>query len=242
MPIFAHMRPMQRLSGLIYFPLNHAFPHFGLRRRADVHAGEVQDPLPRADRHVRVPAGDGRGRGRDPGDRREIRARIQLELDEMLGRGARSGSAELARLRGNRAPRCRALRLDSSRMATGEANRRSPACWRASSLGPSLAGCGPRTTRTTPARRIAIEVTVGISRRRGEPPPARVGRPPRLRSRHSRRGVKQSDSPAGLDHDRQPDQLRQPHRRSRAQRRRPRHWSSPTAPTASRSTCRPATT
>lgn len=30
MPIFAHIRLMQKLSGLIYFPLNHAFPHFGL--------------------------------------------------------------------------------------------------------------------------------------------------------------------------------------------------------------------
>jgi 1-acyl-sn-glycerol-3-phosphate acyltransferase len=30
MPIFAHIRPLQRLSGLIYFPLNHAFPQFGL--------------------------------------------------------------------------------------------------------------------------------------------------------------------------------------------------------------------
>ncbi len=30
MPIFAHMRFAQRISGLIYFPLNHAFPHFGL--------------------------------------------------------------------------------------------------------------------------------------------------------------------------------------------------------------------
>src|ERR687891_1691105 len=30
MPIFAHIRPAQRLTGLIYFPVNHAFPHFGL--------------------------------------------------------------------------------------------------------------------------------------------------------------------------------------------------------------------
>ena len=30
MPIFAHMRFLQRLSGLIYFPVNHAFPQFGL--------------------------------------------------------------------------------------------------------------------------------------------------------------------------------------------------------------------
>ena len=30
MPIFAHVAPLQRLTGLIYFPINHAFPHFGL--------------------------------------------------------------------------------------------------------------------------------------------------------------------------------------------------------------------
>jgi 1-acyl-sn-glycerol-3-phosphate acyltransferase len=30
MPIFAHVRLLQKLSGLIYFPVNHAFPHFGL--------------------------------------------------------------------------------------------------------------------------------------------------------------------------------------------------------------------
>jgi 1-acyl-sn-glycerol-3-phosphate acyltransferase len=34
MPIFAHLRFAQRLSGLIYFPLNHAFPHFGLAAAA----------------------------------------------------------------------------------------------------------------------------------------------------------------------------------------------------------------
>jgi 1-acyl-sn-glycerol-3-phosphate acyltransferase len=30
MPIFAHVRGLERLTGLIYFPINHAFPHFGL--------------------------------------------------------------------------------------------------------------------------------------------------------------------------------------------------------------------
>ncbi len=30
MPIFAHMRLLQKLSGLIYFPLTPSFPHFGL--------------------------------------------------------------------------------------------------------------------------------------------------------------------------------------------------------------------
>jgi 1-acyl-sn-glycerol-3-phosphate acyltransferase len=29
MPIFAHLPLLQRLTGLIYFPVNHAFPHFG---------------------------------------------------------------------------------------------------------------------------------------------------------------------------------------------------------------------
>ena len=30
MPIFAHVKALQRLTGLVYFPINHAFPHFGL--------------------------------------------------------------------------------------------------------------------------------------------------------------------------------------------------------------------
>jgi 1-acyl-sn-glycerol-3-phosphate acyltransferase len=30
MPIFAHVPLLERLTGLIYFPINHAFPHFGL--------------------------------------------------------------------------------------------------------------------------------------------------------------------------------------------------------------------
>lgn len=29
MPIFAHMRLLQRITGLLHVPLNHAFPHFG---------------------------------------------------------------------------------------------------------------------------------------------------------------------------------------------------------------------
>ena len=61
MPIFAHVPLLQRLTGLIYFPINHAFPHFGLAAGADVPAGQVPDPLPRADRHVALRA---RGRRR----------------------------------------------------------------------------------------------------------------------------------------------------------------------------------
>ena len=29
MPIFAHVPALEKLTGLIYFPINHAFPHFG---------------------------------------------------------------------------------------------------------------------------------------------------------------------------------------------------------------------
>ena len=41
MPIFAHVPLLQRLTGLIYFPINHAFPHFGLLAGGHVHAREV---------------------------------------------------------------------------------------------------------------------------------------------------------------------------------------------------------
>jgi NADH:ubiquinone oxidoreductase subunit H len=34
MPIFAHVPLLQRVTGLIYFPINHAFPHFGLAAAA----------------------------------------------------------------------------------------------------------------------------------------------------------------------------------------------------------------
>ena len=34
MPIFAHVPLLQRLTGLIYFPINHAFPQFGLAAAA----------------------------------------------------------------------------------------------------------------------------------------------------------------------------------------------------------------
>ena len=67
MPIFAHVPLLQRLTGLIYFPINHAFPHFGLGRGRHVPAGQVPDPLPRADRHVALLArGRRRHRARGP--------------------------------------------------------------------------------------------------------------------------------------------------------------------------------
>ena len=85
MPIFAHVPFMQRLTGLIYFPVNHAFPHFGLAAGADVPAREVQDPLPRADRPVRVRARGSGGSGPRPVDRGgRPRPHPGRELDSLL--------------------------------------------------------------------------------------------------------------------------------------------------------------
>ena len=41
-------RALQRLTGLLYFPITPTFPHFGLARDARLPAGEVPDPLPAA--------------------------------------------------------------------------------------------------------------------------------------------------------------------------------------------------
>jgi 1-acyl-sn-glycerol-3-phosphate acyltransferase len=84
MPIFAHIRQAQRLTGLIYFPFNHAFPHFGLLAglmylpakfkihflepvETDSHPPEAAD-----DAALIQQVAEG------------VRARIQAELDDML--------------------------------------------------------------------------------------------------------------------------------------------------------------
>ena len=86
MPIFAHMRFMQRVSGLIYFPLNHAFPHFGLAAGLMYMPAKFKirflDPIDMSAYPPEV--------AEDPAEvqsiAEEIRTRIQLELDEMLRR------------------------------------------------------------------------------------------------------------------------------------------------------------
>ena len=84
MPIFAHVPLLQRLTGLIYFPVNHAFPHFGLAAAAmylpakfkirflepvDLSAHGVDD----ADDVALV-----------QGIAEDIRGRIQTELDSLV--------------------------------------------------------------------------------------------------------------------------------------------------------------
>jgi 1-acyl-sn-glycerol-3-phosphate acyltransferase len=84
MPIFAHVPLLQRLTGLIYFPINHAFPHFGLA------AGAMYLPAKFKIRFLEPVDLSGYG----PEDAEDlalvqslaerIRGRIQAELDALL--------------------------------------------------------------------------------------------------------------------------------------------------------------
>lgn len=84
MPIFAHLRLLQSLSGLIYFPVNHAFPHFGLA------AGLMYLPAKFKLRFLEPISLDGYG-AEDAEDlelvqslAETVRGRIQRELDRLL--------------------------------------------------------------------------------------------------------------------------------------------------------------
>ena len=85
MPIFAHVPLLQRLTGLIYFPVNHAFPHFGLAAGAMylpakfkirfLEPGRPERIRTRGRRRCRARAVDRRGRPR---------ATIQREVDSLV--------------------------------------------------------------------------------------------------------------------------------------------------------------
>lgn len=84
MPIFAHVRLLQKISGLIYFPINHAFPHFGLAAALMYMPAKFRirflEPVPTDTLPVEL--------ADDPAEvqaiAEKIRARIQHELDEMV--------------------------------------------------------------------------------------------------------------------------------------------------------------
>jgi 1-acyl-sn-glycerol-3-phosphate acyltransferase len=83
MPIFAHVPVLQRLTGLLYFPINHAFPHFGLA------AALMYLPAKFKIRFLE-PVDLGRYDPEDAEDialvqglSEEIRGRIQAELDDL---------------------------------------------------------------------------------------------------------------------------------------------------------------
>src|SRR3954454_15861034 len=85
MPIFAHVPLLQRLTGLIYFPVNHAFPHFGLAAGLMYLPAQFKirflEPLDMSEYPPET--------ADDPAEvqtiAERIRTRIQLELDGMVG-------------------------------------------------------------------------------------------------------------------------------------------------------------
>jgi 1-acyl-sn-glycerol-3-phosphate acyltransferase len=86
MPIFAHVPFLQRLTGLIYFPINHAFPHFGLLAGAMYLPAKFRIRFLEPVRFERYgpDAADDVAFVQQVAD--DIRARIQDALNEMLGR------------------------------------------------------------------------------------------------------------------------------------------------------------
>jgi len=84
MPIFAHLRSLQRMTGLIYAPLNHAFPHFGLAAALMYMPAKFKirflEPLDLP----ALPDDTLDDSAAVQGIAEEIRARIQSALDEML--------------------------------------------------------------------------------------------------------------------------------------------------------------
>jgi 1-acyl-sn-glycerol-3-phosphate acyltransferase len=85
MPIFAHLRLLQRLSGLVYAPLNHAFPHFGPLAALMYMPAKFRI---RFLEPIDIPACPAETIDDAAGVQtiaEEIRTRIQLELAEMLG-------------------------------------------------------------------------------------------------------------------------------------------------------------
>jgi len=84
MPIFAHMRLLERLTGLLYAPLNHAFPHMGplaalmyMPAKFKIRFLEPIDVPGLAEGTIDDAAAV-------QSIAEEIRARIQIELDRML--------------------------------------------------------------------------------------------------------------------------------------------------------------
>ena len=83
-PIFAHVRALQRLSGLPYFPLNPAFPHLGLLAPLLFLPAKFKirflEPVPME----RYGPEDAEDLGLVQSIAEDVRGRIQSELDEMV--------------------------------------------------------------------------------------------------------------------------------------------------------------
>ena len=83
MPIFAHVPALQKLTRLIYFPVNHAFPQFGLAAALMYLPAKFKIRfLEPVDLSGYAPE-DADDLALVQGLGEEIRTRIQLELDQL---------------------------------------------------------------------------------------------------------------------------------------------------------------
>jgi 1-acyl-sn-glycerol-3-phosphate acyltransferase len=83
MPIFAHVPLLQRLTGLIYFPINHAFPHFGLAAALMYLPAKFKIRFLEPVDLSRYDPEDAEDIALVQGLSEEIRGRIQAELDDL---------------------------------------------------------------------------------------------------------------------------------------------------------------
>jgi 1-acyl-sn-glycerol-3-phosphate acyltransferase len=86
MPIFAHLRLFQKLTGLIYFPLTPSFPHFGLAAPFMFMPAKFRIRFLEPVEMSGLPEGTDRDPAEVQAIAEGIRARIQNELDGMVGR------------------------------------------------------------------------------------------------------------------------------------------------------------
>jgi 1-acyl-sn-glycerol-3-phosphate acyltransferase len=84
MPIFAHVPLLQRLTGLIYFPVNHAFPHFGAAAAAMYLPAKFKISFLEPVDLSRYGPEDADDLSLVQGIAEDIRARIQDEVDSLL--------------------------------------------------------------------------------------------------------------------------------------------------------------
>jgi 1-acyl-sn-glycerol-3-phosphate acyltransferase len=83
MPIFAHVPLLQRLTGLLYFPINHAFPHFGLAAALMYLPAKFKIRFLEPVDISRYEPEDAEDVALVQGLSEDIRGRIQAELDEL---------------------------------------------------------------------------------------------------------------------------------------------------------------
>jgi 1-acyl-sn-glycerol-3-phosphate acyltransferase len=84
MPIFAHMRPLQRIAGPLQVPFNHAFPHFGPLAALMYMPAKFRIRFLNPVGIPSMSAGAIDDAARVESVAEEIRASIQASLDEML--------------------------------------------------------------------------------------------------------------------------------------------------------------